>query len=304
MIDANGTDQNQTKDRETAKIWSAPIAQTPASPEIAPIIQPRALEEQIGSEHADNASENNKQRTSQEGKMSTFERGVAIVGIGLGIVTAAFFYWQLVEMGSQTQILASQSEGANAGALMEEMNTRKQLDIVQQQAAAATKQAKAAGQSVAAIQRQAATAAMAFEASERPYIGVEKVEFSEDESAKIMHVVASLKNFGANTAEALEIYYTVTAQGQIMGIYNMPLGIVGGILLPGNVRRFPATINAVDFSALHSGFGGCTVKVSAFYKWSKQKYQYCEVWSYVNETTTFEPVDACIPSRPLTSRHP
>jgi hypothetical protein len=228
--------------------------------------------------------------------MSPFERRVALVGIILGAITAFFFWVQLKEMTYQTQVLASQSEGANAGALMEEMNTRKQLAILQQQAAAATKQAKAAEQNVAAIQRQAATAAMAFEASERPYIGVEKVEFFEDESAKIMHVVANLKNFGANTAEALEVYYTVTAQGQVMGIYPTPLGIIGGILLPGNVRRFPATINAVDFSALHSGFGGCTVKFSAFYKWSQKKYQYCEVWSYNSETKSFEPVDACSPS--------
>jgi hypothetical protein len=54
---------------------------------------------------------------------------------------------QVYEMTKQTQIFASQSEGANAGALMDEMNTRRQLDIAQ-------KQAKAAQDSVAAIRAQ------------------------------------------------------------------------------------------------------------------------------------------------------
>ena len=67
---------------------------------------------------------------------------------------AVFVGVQVFEMTKQTQILASQSEGANAGALMDEMNTRKQLGILQQQAVSAQLQAKAAQDSVRAIQRQ------------------------------------------------------------------------------------------------------------------------------------------------------
>lgn len=69
--------------------------------------------------------------------MTDFERKIAIIGVGLATITAALFWVQLYEMTKQTQILASQSEGANAGALMDEMNTRKQLDIAQVQAKAA-----------------------------------------------------------------------------------------------------------------------------------------------------------------------
>lgn len=167
MVDAGSTEQNQQKNSEATEIRTAPVAQTPASPAIAPNVEPRALEEQIGGENANNASQNDEQRTSQDSKMTTFERGVAIVGIGLGMVTAAFFYWQLVEMGCQTQILASQSEGANAGALMDGMNTRKQLAIAQTQATAALDASK--------------TAERALEFQNRPWISLQNFRPTQGE---------------------------------------------------------------------------------------------------------------------------
>jgi hypothetical protein len=62
---------------------------------------------------------------------------VAFFGLWFALAAAVFVGDQVYEMTKQTQILASQSEGANAGALMDEMNTRRQLDIAQIQAKAA-----------------------------------------------------------------------------------------------------------------------------------------------------------------------
>jgi hypothetical protein len=79
--------------------------------------------------------------------VTVFERRIAIAGTLLAAVTAALFYVQLNEMTSQTLILSSQSQSAAASSLMDGMNTRKQLAI-------AAEQARAAQESVAAIQRQ------------------------------------------------------------------------------------------------------------------------------------------------------
>jgi hypothetical protein len=98
-----------------------------------------------------------------ERNVSTFERRLAIIGVGIATITAALFYVQLNEMTKQTQILASQSEGANAGALMDEMNTRKQLAIAQDQAKAAQDQAQAAQDQVATLRRN-------FLKEQQPYV--------------------------------------------------------------------------------------------------------------------------------------
>jgi len=79
---------------------------------------------------------------------------VAVFGFLTALAAACFVGVQVAEMTDQTQILASQSEGANAGALMDEMSTRKQLAIAQKQADAAQKQSQAAQDSVKAIQRE------------------------------------------------------------------------------------------------------------------------------------------------------
>lgn len=73
--------------------------------------------------------------------MNKFERALirlTALGIVLAVATGAIFYAQLKWIAAQTLIMQSQSEGANAGALMDEMNTRKQLALGQQQADAAT----------------------------------------------------------------------------------------------------------------------------------------------------------------------
>jgi len=72
---------------------------------------------------------------------------IAIFGFLAAFAAAVFVGTQVFEMTRQTIIMASQSESAAAGAAIGELNTRRQLDIAQQQA-------KAAQDSVKAIQRQ------------------------------------------------------------------------------------------------------------------------------------------------------
>ncbi len=80
--------------------------------------------------------------------------GIAIFGFFAALAAAVFVGTQVYEMTRQTVIMASQSEGANAGALMDEMNTRKQLGVMQEQAHADGIQAKAAQESVGATTKQ------------------------------------------------------------------------------------------------------------------------------------------------------
>lgn len=72
---------------------------------------------------------------------------IAILGFVTAVAAAVFVAVQVKVMSYQTQIMGSQSESAAAGAAIDEMNTRKQLSVAQQQAMAAQ-------DSVKAIQRQ------------------------------------------------------------------------------------------------------------------------------------------------------
>jgi len=195
--------------------------------------------------------------------MTTFERTVAIVGIGLAILTAALFYRQLNEMTSQTQILASQSEGANAGALMDEMNTRKQLAIVQKQVAAAEKQVRILGK--------------AFNSLERPYVGVDRIDNSNDKSAKTMGVTAYIKNFGSNPAENVLIRRHWYYMGQELVNQIQPPGR-SGTIYPGVTRSLTETMTNIWFDKLK--MGDFWVRVEITYAWQGQKYNYCEEFNY------------------------
>lgn len=130
--------------------------------------------------------------------MTKFERRLAIIGTGVAVITAALFYVQLNEMNKQTQILASQSEGANAGGLMDQMNTRKQLAIAQQQATAANQQ-------VAEIRRQTRL-------SERAWLSVNSIRLVTLEVNQPAYVEADLLNTGK----------TVTENGMSEGSIYMP----------------------------------------------------------------------------------
>jgi hypothetical protein len=84
---------------------------------------------------------------------------IAFYAFLAAVVAAAFVFMQVKEMSYQTQIMASQSESAVAGAAIGELNTRRQLAIAQQQA-------NAAQQSVEAIQRQ-------MRQDQRPWIKID-----------------------------------------------------------------------------------------------------------------------------------
>jgi hypothetical protein len=145
---------SHTNDYKLAKVVAVPV--------------PR---EQSGS-HPDTAATTGKQQnTLEEGErtVTSFERKIAIVGIALAAVSAALFYVQLNEMTKQTQILASQNESAAAGGLMDQMNTRKQIAIAQEQA-------KAAQDSVAAIQEQTTIARQLAQEDRRPWVGARDFE--------------------------------------------------------------------------------------------------------------------------------
>ncbi len=114
---------------------------------------------------------------------------IAILAFAAAAIAAAFVGVQVKEMSYQTQIMASQSEGANAGALMDEMNTRKQLAIAQQQARAA--------------QDQVRTLQQNFIKEERPYVWFtnqpQNVNF--DPVNKCASWTEHITNYGKSTAE-------------------------------------------------------------------------------------------------------
>jgi hypothetical protein len=91
-------------------------------------------------------------------KISRFTYRVAIFAFLAAAAAAIFIGIQMKIMSDQTQILASQSESASAGGLMDGMNTRRQLDIGERQADAlqdqVTATAQATQESVSAIRRQ------------------------------------------------------------------------------------------------------------------------------------------------------
>ncbi len=83
---------------------------------------------------------------------------VTFFGLLAAVAAAVFVGVQVSEMTRQTQILASQTEGANASSLMDEMNTRKQLFIAQKQ--------------MEALQDQVVTMRHNFNAEQRPFMWI------------------------------------------------------------------------------------------------------------------------------------
>lgn len=114
---------------------------------------------------------------------------IAIFGFLAALAAACFVGIQVEEMTNQTQILASQSEGANAGALMDEMNTRKQLDI-------AKRQAKSSEDAIA-------TSLQIERADQRAWLGISEFEveqYAPDEPQKPFKIVLRLRNSGKTPA--------------------------------------------------------------------------------------------------------
>lgn len=122
--------------------------------------------------------------------------------------------------GKQADAARIQSEQAKAQTEKMTESIAKTDDLIQR----ATEQARATNKLAQQAKRQADTAISSFDASERPYIGIERISYVEDQLNKIVTIVAILKNFGANPAEGLQIHYITTLGGKVQGDYGMPLG--------------------------------------------------------------------------------
>lgn len=162
------------------------------------------------------------ENTKGEGKsgMSPFERVIAISGIILGAITAIFFWVQLKEMTYQTQILASQSEGANAGALMDEMSTRRQLAIAQEQARAMQDSVETAKKSIEAGNRQSKAALDAStettKLDQRAWFGIADfkiLQYDRDDAKQPFRMQIEFKNTGKTPARQIHVY-------GVFGIHN------------------------------------------------------------------------------------
>lgn len=156
---------------------------------------------------------------AEEKRLSNFERKIALIGIGLAAITAALFYVQLNEMTKQTQILATQSESANAGAMMDEMNTRKQLAIAQQQVEAAGRQANAAQHSVKAIQNE-------MEVSERPWIAISDAKIASPISIDREGHASTNLNFNISNTGKTPAIGIIIAKGPLQFTNRIPYQIL------------------------------------------------------------------------------
>jgi hypothetical protein len=122
----------------------------------------------------------------------------ARIGFWVAFGAAVIIGIQVYEITKQTQILASQTESAVAAGLMDEMNTRKELDIAQ-------KQAQAAQESVKAIQGQ-------MRIDQRPWLyipsGSEKIEpyVLGKEIADELYIVNSGKTLARNVITKFRLH--------------------------------------------------------------------------------------------------
>ncbi len=149
MPEENTGDQDK-KDGQQPQGSVAQRAPVPPAP--PPVIPPPPPP--VGSSNADSGSPADSQRAGDvqpsEKELKFFEKEtlrinqeavaigrntarLAFWGVVIAALTGFFFYAQLQYMSDQTQILASQSKSAAAGAAMDELNTRKQLILAQDQ---------------------------------------------------------------------------------------------------------------------------------------------------------------------------
>lgn len=167
MADENSSDLNQRNRGESTKAAPIPTADTAFSPPVFTTVRsghpfPDELSDQTETETV-KRKESNDLRVAKEGT-TAFDRKMILlteIGIGVAAITGVVFYVQMMEMASQTQILSAQTISAVAGASIDEMNTRKQLSMfqeqvrsAQEQVRAARKEANAAQDGVAAINKQ------------------------------------------------------------------------------------------------------------------------------------------------------
>jgi hypothetical protein len=208
---------------------------------------------------------------------------LALAGFIVAIVTGIVFWLQFREMSRQTSILSTQAEQASKDSIESGRRVEEQLRI-------AADQARAAHDSVQAIQQQIDISKKVFEASERPYLGVEQITYTKDEPSKAIHATAFLKNFGVNPAERVEIDYLSFVNGQAVGVYG---GDDRVIIFPGGLRYLHADFNGIDVATFD--VANLFIRVHATYRWQQKKYDYCEDWRYFPKAQKFEEVEACRP---------
>ena len=197
-------------------------------------------------------------------------------------VSAVIILGQFSTMSDQTKILASQAEGDAASASTSAIQVQKQLTIVEKQAEA--------------LQNQTILAQRVFEASQRPYVGIEAVHYSADKSKRTMTITTDIRNFGVNPAEDVEIESHWYVDG-IEAMRSDQPPKKHGVIFPGNARSLNAFFSNVDFPGLESGRIKWVISVSSTYRWTNKKYKYCEQWGYSSLNQQFATLGSC-PSNP------
>jgi hypothetical protein len=158
-------EQKPDKGKEEAKLPASPIAQPPIAPPEQPPAPPNAnqprdspqpprppdpiLVQLVGGDDLEPFEEQTLALTRENLEISRRTYRIAVFAFVAAALAAGFVFMQVKEMSHQTQILASQSESAAAGAAIGELNTRIQLDLMKQQA-------RRAGESVDQFTKQVA----------------------------------------------------------------------------------------------------------------------------------------------------
>jgi hypothetical protein len=127
---------------------------------------------------------------------------VAIFAFLAALAAAVFVGVQVYEMTKQTQIFASQTEGANAGALVDEMNTRKQLFIAEAQAKAAE---SASENSAVAVKESIKFSKL----DERPWFGISDfkvVQYDRDDPKQPFRLQIEFRNSGKTPARRIHVF--------------------------------------------------------------------------------------------------
>ena len=157
----------------------------------------------------------------------------ARIGFWVAFGAAVIIGIQVYEMTKQTQILASQTESAVAAGLMDEMNTRKQLDMAQ-------KQAQAAQESVKAIQGQ-------IRIDERPWLyipsGSEKIEpyVLGKEIADELYIVNSGKTLARNVMTKFRLHMLLKGEEPDFNYHDQffpPIISKMGTIFPNEAPRY------------------------------------------------------------------
>lgn len=199
MVEENSRDKSKQDPQQRPEVAPPPVA------DAVPVIEPvKALTGNIDRTPVTEPAQGKPRQPrkilieiAKDGEMTSFERNSLDIAssqldftkgaVLVAIIASVFVYLQIKEMTYNNQILASQSESATAASIADEINTRKQIGIAQQQASAAQ-------QSVTAIQRQMRT-------DQRPWMRL-TLDFSPMEVAHaVLAGRANILNFGKTPAK-------------------------------------------------------------------------------------------------------